>query len=89
MSGMNFLLPDVTGEGGQLSGRVEQGPDGLEIYLDGYGDACSYAGSCVYLEFYEGVPRVVIWADINQEDPTHVIELDMAAESRRATLPEE
>ena len=28
-------------------------------------------------------PRVLIWADINQEDPTHIISLAQAMESTR------
>jgi hypothetical protein len=52
---------------------------------EGYGDKPSDDGDGwpVLIENRNGVPHVVIWADINQEDPTHVISLDEAAESNR------
>lgn len=38
----------------------------------------------VLLERHEGKVRLVIWADINQQDPTHLIDLSGALESTRA-----
>ncbi len=38
----------------------------------------------VLLERHEGKVRLVIWADINQQDPTHIIDLSEALESKRA-----
>lgn len=31
----------------------------------------------------DGVPSLFVWADINREDPTHIIKLDGALETRR------
>lgn len=44
-----------------------------------------YEGSFapVYLEFVNGRPKLYVWANINQEDPTHVIDLRLAMESMR------
>lgn len=39
--------------------------------------------SIVGFEVWEGELRCLIWADINQEDPTHIINLDGAAVGRR------
>lgn len=52
---------------------------------DGYGDLGTTPGhgSPVIIELYKGVLRVIVWADINQEDPTHIIELGDARESER------
>jgi len=40
-------------------------------------------GSPVYIEFRHGIPTVIIWDDINNEEPSHVISLKDAAESTR------
>jgi len=37
-----------------------------------------FATGIVYIENREGVPHVIIWGDINSEDPTHVISLEGA-----------
>ena len=61
--------------------------DNRSVYIipQGYGDASS-ADNCgcpVMLEIWEGELRVVVWGDINQEDPTHIISLEGALESKR------
>lgn len=52
---------------------------------EGTGDKCTTSGfgHPVALELYEGSVRLIVWSDINQEDPTHVIPLDGALESAR------
>ena len=59
--------------------------EGVYIRLEGTGDATSGvgAGYPVLVEVYNGQPCVRIWADINQEDPTHVIYLHGALEKLR------
>lgn len=37
----------------------------------------------VALEIWEGEFRVIVWADINEEDPTHIISLENARISNR------
>ncbi len=39
--------------------------------------------SIVGFEVWEGELRCLVWADINQEDPTHIINLDGAGVDRR------
>jgi len=57
------------------------------IYIrpEGYGDCGTEDGyGCpVLIEYYEGSLRVVVWNDINQEDPM-VLKLDNAHESKRS-----
>ena len=55
------------------------------VHIDGYGDSCSpdNQGFPIAIEIAEGVARVVIWADVNQEDPTHIIPLTNAKENLR------
>ena len=69
----------------KLTGTVTEQGGALLIRLDGYGDFCSAdgQGTVVALEVAEGYPRVLVWADINQEDPTHTISLENAREDKR------
>ena len=69
---------------GQLTGTVTEQDGALLIHLDGYGDFCSAdgQGTVVVVELANGCPRVLVWADINQEDPTHTITLEDAREDR-------
>jgi|694.fasta_scaffold139348_2 hypothetical protein len=62
--------------------------EGIELKPQGYGDYCSVIGNgCpVLLEVCQGRLRLVVWADINQEEPTHYIDLEGAREDKR--LPE-
>ena len=64
---------------------TERGAWGLYIRTDGYSDYCSQDGhgQQVLIENRHGVPHVIIWADINDEDPTHIVSLAGAAESER------
>ena len=61
----------------------------LEIGIKGYGDMTSRngKGTPILIEQREGKAFLVVWGDINQEDPTHVIDLSGAMEDRR--LPED
>lgn len=55
------------------------------ISLDGYGDHTSPDGHGypLLLDYHEGKLQILVWADINQEDPTHTIDLSGALESNR------
>lgn len=61
---------------------------GLVISAMGYGDKTSRAGEGAPILITNQVHgkglEVVIWADINEEDPTHMIKLDGAKESKRS-----
>ncbi len=59
-------------------------PHGVSITFPGYGDLISGVdGIPVYVEYRNGIPHVIIWGDINQEDPTHTISLEGAAMAKR------
>jgi len=60
-------------------------PFAIEIGFEGYGEygAAEGYGCPVRVELYEGKLRLLVWADINSEDPTHTIELNGAQEVRR------
>ncbi|TRZ50079.1 MAG: hypothetical protein D4S01_07410 [Dehalococcoidia bacterium] len=64
---------------------VEHSCLGIFLEFDGYGECSAQDGDGVpvMLEVYNGKLRVIVWADINQKDPTHVISLEGALESKR------
>lgn len=80
-------LIDVMNEdnGVEIPITIRTSSHGVEISAVGYGDKITKPGYGVpvVLEFYKGELRVVIWSDINQEDPTHIISLANARESNR------
>lgn len=55
-----------------------------EIFVEGMG-LCGSEGddSAIYLEYYNGKWWLRVWADINQEDPTHSIDMSGALRSSR------
>jgi hypothetical protein len=57
----------------------------LFLRPEGTGDLHSPDGEGfpIMLEYYNKSIRLVVWADINQEDPTHIIPLENALESNR------
>jgi hypothetical protein len=66
-----------------INAKIQMTPQGIGIGFDGYGDKGSPPGmgQPVLIEFYEGKIMVRLWADINQEDPTHQIDMSGAKES--------
>lgn len=69
----------------EVKTKVECSNQSIYIMPDGYGDCSSNNGhGCpIMLEVWEGELRVVVWSDINDEDPTHIISLEGARESLR------
>lgn len=62
----------------------------IEIGADGYGEqgATEGHGYPVVLEFHEGKLRCLVFSDINNEEPTHTIDLEGALESARTDQTE-
>ena len=66
------------GEGEILKGWVETNNKfGAAIHLEGYRDSCSddTNGTPVYIEIWDGNARVLVYSNINEEEPTHIISL--------------
>jgi hypothetical protein len=82
---VDFSLVDQSKDKGRQGGTVKVGPNDVEVLLDGHGTLTMDPGHgpVILLEYLDGVPRLIVWADINQEDPTHVIELRKASEKAR------
>lgn len=63
----------------------------ISVKVISEGVAIRHAGTGCYdgdyppiiIEWWDGVPRIVIWGDINDQDPTHVIDMSKALESNR------
>ena len=85
MSKLSVKLRDVTvGVEGRTKVRVSTEKDklGLLIHPKGMG---TWDGNFapILLEQLDGVVRLIVWGDINKEDPTHIIDLSGALESAR------
>ena len=83
---LQLRLHDVYDESSTvIDAEVEIGQDFIAVRFLGYGDHNSVdgEGTPILIENQGGVPKVVLWSDINEEDPTHRISLECAAESRR------
>jgi hypothetical protein len=69
-----------------VHGEIHQYDQGLEVILEGYGDAASEPGYGVpiFIELYQGTIQVRLWTNIDHEDPeSHspkVISLEKAKE---------
>jgi hypothetical protein len=74
---MKVVLPNVIGS---------QVPHpNLEVYIDGVGIQAEAGGAAIYLEHYEGKWQLLVWSDINEADPTHIIDMSNAMESQLET----
>jgi hypothetical protein len=80
----SFTLFD-NGEGKEeLNGSVEiDGTSWVNISLNGFSTATAEESEIIVLELYEGKPMLRVWADINEEDPTHNIDLSGALISKK------
>jgi len=78
-------LNDVHNPDGHLSFAIKANHHGIYIQPKGYGDNTSQidVGCPVVIEYKNGEPFVVIYGDINSEEPTHNISLAGAKESLR------
>ena len=89
MDKLKATLHDQSEDDNSLRTVVENLNGSIYISPKGYGDACSADGCGIpaLIEVYEGELRIIIWGDINKEDPTHTISLEGARESNRSDCP--
>jgi len=64
---------------------IEQVSGSIYLGVEGLGEPQAYPGQGrpVMLEVWDGEIRLIVWADINSDDPTHIIPLTKAAETNR------
>jgi hypothetical protein len=82
----SIVLKDVESDHeDSLRIRVVANESSISICPEGYGDFGSVEGhGCpIFLELHRGRLRLVVFADINREDPPHIIDLEDAREDRR------
>lgn len=69
----------ISDQGKTLTVNVQESFAGLAISIEGCGEYSSTGdGVPILLECIDGIPRLVVWADITREDPTHIIDLSGA-----------
>jgi hypothetical protein len=82
---IDVKLADADSESlGTLPVRIEASDFAISIFPQGHGDLGSADGhGCpLFIEFYKGRLRVIVFPDINVEDP-QIIDLSGAREDRR------
>jgi len=68
---------------GDVNGFVHSFDRFAEIFIGGMGTAGRQNDAPIYIECHEGEWRLIVWADINSHDPTHIIDMSGAFESNR------
>lgn len=84
MSCMRFTLTDQGNSTAQLEGEVHEEHGQLWLTFQGYGEYSSAEGygSPLAVELYEGRLRLIVWPDVQRQDPD-IIDLEHARESNR------
>lgn len=62
--------------------KAQTDVDGITVQHEGTGCQCGDFPP-IFIEWYDGKPRIIIWADINEEEPTHIIDMSGALEKHR------
>jgi hypothetical protein len=80
-----FRLEDEQGGGGGLDCRIDLSGGTINVMPEGYGTREEAPGHAVpiVVEFYGGKLQVLVWSDITQGDPTHIINMEGAREDLR------
>ena len=68
--------------------KIQWTSRGIEIQPAGTGTSDVINGPPIFIERHKGHVRVVIWSDIENEEPTHIVSLDGARENIRGQGPE-
>ena len=85
---LELKLADADSESlGTLPVRIEASDFAISLFPQGHGDLGSADGhGCpLFIEFYKGRLRVIVFPDINVEDP-QIIDLSGAREDRRREI---
>jgi len=84
----DVIITDVYDHKEKIKARLKTDDRGICITIDGYEDYQGQ-GETILIEYCEGKPRVVVWSDINNQDPTHIIELGEAHKEKRIEYEED
>jgi len=86
---LKFSLRDQSDQPHESTkGSIALNEIGFTVSLDGFTDNVSFddKGIVLAMEQYEGSVRVLVFADINSEAPTHTIPLEGARNEKRCDL---
>jgi len=80
-----ITLQDVADKDSRTEVNYLINPCGIEIGFKGFGECCMQNGygHPVFIEIRNGIPFVLIWGNINDENPTQTISLVGAMENKR------
>lgn len=85
--GIRVVIEDGSDPSPGKYGMVNISSSGFGVFLqpEGHGEKTSpdFEGIPIMLSLDNGEYRLYVWSDINQEDPTHIIDLSGARESNR------
>jgi hypothetical protein len=75
-----FEIFDQSEQDGSVTGEVEVTKEAILLKFDGYTNCNSPGdgGEIIMIEIWEGRLKISVWSDVNQEDPTHDIDLEAA-----------
>ena len=78
-----YLVDEVSGK--KILCKITCGTGKIFISFEGYGDCCSKDGygEPVVIDYFDEKLKVLVYSDINQEDPTHRVDLEGALENKR------
>ena len=66
----------------ELNTTIRASNLGIVAAFEGFEECAGGTSEVVLIENRNGVPHIVIWADRDQQDPTHIISLKDARESK-------
>jgi hypothetical protein len=82
---LSYVDPPGTNK---ISVSVESDDLALVVHPEGYGVYDTDDAAPILLERCEGKLRLIVWADINDQEPTHIIDLENArVDARKETTP--
>ena len=83
------LTDAAPGHDGTIPVRIVSNQSAISIFPEGYGDFGSAEGhGCpVFLELYQGRLRLIVFPDINDQDPT-IIDLEAARDEHHISCQE-
>lgn len=80
---MKFTLKDLSDRPGALDGEAWLEGGQLLIKLNTHGNRSESGGPIVGVQLDMGIARLIVFRDINSEEPTEAMDLDGALEEKR------
>jgi len=81
---MSFNLEDLEPPHRKIGGEVFVENGQLFLRLNGHGNASEAIGPIMAVQLDKGIARLIVFRDINSEEPTESLDLDGALERNRS-----